>query len=155
MSTCYSTLPAHHQAEAAAYVDSGRRPSPLLLAVLDNNLTSTLNHLPAELGAEERLALLAALATWALLEAPAVARGGVVMTDAWMQSGGRIGRAAARQAEVAALQAHETARAACTNGTPRLRVVGSSEEAVAYTAGAYSFCRIADAVGRLGPLRPL
>jgi len=155
MSTDYTSLPPEFQAQARAYVDYGKRPSALLLAVLENNLTRTLNLLPDGLDAEQRLALMNRLAVWALLDAPTIARGGVPMTDAWMQSGGRIGRAAARQAEIATQLANETARAACAKGTPHLRVVRSEEALQARTAGAYSFRRIADAMAQLGPLQPL
>jgi hypothetical protein len=150
MSTCYSTLPAPHQAEAAAYVDSGHRPSPLLLAVLENDLARALHHLPP--GAD--LAVLAALTTWALLEAPVISRGGVAMTDAWMAGGGRLGRAAARQAAAAALEAKETVQAARAQGTPHLRVV-RLEEAPQAATGPYSFHHIANTVARLGALQPL
>jgi hypothetical protein len=148
MSTCYSTLPAHLQAEAKAYVEQGHRPSPLLLAVLENDLARTLHHLPHGAGLE----VLAALTTWSLLEAPLISRGGVVMTDAWMAGGGKLGRAAARQAAAAALEAKETVQAARAQGTPHLRVV-RQEEAPQAATGPYSFHHIADTVAHLGTLQ--
>lgn len=157
MSTSYTTLPAHLQAEAAAYVEHGKRPGALLMAVLDNNLRDTLEALPSGLHGDAQIALMCTLATWAAVEAPAISRGAVEMTTAWMEGGGKQGRAAARLAAEAAHKARESARAAALTGRRHLRAVGaawSDDGSDSAPINAYSFHHIADTVARLGQLSP-
>lgn len=164
MSTSYSTLPAHLQAEAAAYVEHGKRPGALLMAVLDNNLRDTLEALPSGLHGDAQIALLCTLVTWAAVEAPCISRGAVEITNAWMEGGGKQGRAAARMAAEVAHKAREYARTHELNGRRHLRAVGmpapsapnadgAADAAADAPHSAYSFQHIADTVQRFGPLR--
>lgn len=159
MSISYTSLPAELQGEAAAYVEHGRRPGALLMAVLDNNLRDTLNAMPSGLDGDAHAALLCALTTWAWVQAPCISRGAVEMTTAWMEGNGKQGRAAARLAAAAAFHARENMRAAEANGQRHLRVIGGSADAAAPAAddaqgNAYSFHHMADTVARFGALVP-
>lgn len=155
MTTSYSTLPAHLQADAAAYVEHGKRPGALLMAVLDNNLRDTLEALPSGLHGDAQMALMCTLVTWAAVEAPAISRGGVEITTAWMEGRGKQGRAAARLAAAAAFNARESARAAELSGQRHLRVVGhAAPRDDGLPLNAYSFSHMADTVARFGALAP-
>ena len=129
MSTSYSTLPANLQAEAEAYVEHGKRPGTLLLAVLESNLFAALDAMPSGLSAEAHLALLNTLVVWARVEAPCISRGAVEMTTYWMEGGGKQGRAAARATAAAVFAARTAANEAAAAGKPHLQVVSGEASA--------------------------
>lgn len=161
MSISYTNLPAAFRAEAEAYVNNGKRPGALLMAVLDDSLFAMLEAAPYGMDAAQRHGPICSLAVWAKLEAPAVSRGSVDITTRWMQSGGLRGRAAARAATEAMEAASALARATVAQGLPHLRLVGEpanstgSNDAAPELPNAYSPRHIADTLRTHGPLRAL
>lgn len=160
MSISYHNLPPAYRAEAEAFVEHGKRPGALLMAVLDDSLYSMLEAAPYGMDPAQRHGLIFALAIWARLEAPAMSRGSVDISNRWMHLGGLRGRAAARAAAGAMQEASELARATVAQGEPHLRLVAekgspaSAEPAPAFE-NVYSPHHIADTLRRHGPLRPL